>query len=230
MRNFQVKKLAGLDCIVTEKPGNQKAVILLHGYGADFRDLASLAVELDPEENYDWYFPNGILPVAIGPHVEGRAWFPIDMVALQASLQTGNRRPFADRVPEGLTRASEAIQELLGTVQKTHKTVVLGGFSQGAMVSLDVSLHSPEKPAALVQLSGSLVAMPRWEPQLARLAGIKVFQSHGQGDPILPFDASEDLARLFKQYEYELEFVHFPGGHEIPWNVMTSLRKFLSQV
>lgn len=230
MRNFQQKKLAGLDCIVTEKPGHQKAVILLHGYGADFRDLASLAVELDKDEEFDWYFPNGILPVAIGPHMEGRAWFPIDMEALQLSMMTGNRRPFADRVPEGLPRASEAIQSLLGEVQKTHKTVVLGGFSQGAMVSYDVTLHSPEKPAALLQLSGSLVALPRWEPLIGRLAGLKVFQSHGRGDPILPYTASEDLAGLFKKHQYDLEFVPFPGGHEIPWTVMTALQRFLHQV
>ncbi len=230
MRNFQLKNLAGLDCIVTEKPGNSKAVILLHGYGADFRDLASLAVELDEAENFDWFFPNGILPVAIGPHMEGRAWFPIDMVALEESMRTGNRRPFADRVPDGLTGASDAVQGLLGEVQRTHSTVILGGFSQGAMISLDVTLHAQHKPAALLQLSGSLLALPRWEPQLGRLSGLKVFQSHGRGDPILPFAASEDLAGLFKKHEYDLEFVHFSGGHEIPMNVMTALKKFLSHV
>lgn len=145
-------------------------------------------------------------------------------------MRTGNRRPFADRVPEGLGRASDAIQNLLAEVQKSHQTVVLGGFSQGAMISLDVTLHAPQKPAALLQLSGSLLALPRWEPQLARLSGLKVFQSHGRGDPILPYAASEDLAELFRKHEYNLEFVHFPGGHEIPMNVMTALKKFLAHV
>jgi phospholipase/carboxylesterase len=98
------------------------------------------------------------------------------------------------------------------------------------MVSLDVGLHSAQKPAALIQLSGSLLALPRWEPQLARLSGLKVFQSHGRGDPILPYAASEDLAGIFRKHEYELEFVHFPGGHEIPLNVMTALKKFLGQI
>ncbi|HYX39636.1 MAG TPA: hypothetical protein VE954_41590 [Oligoflexus sp.] len=230
MRNFQMKKMAGLDCVVTEKPGNQKAVILLHGYGADFRDLASLAVELDEAESYDWFFPNGILPVAIGPHMEGRAWFPIDMVALEESMRTGNRRPFADRVPDGLTQASEIVHNLLSEVQARYPKVILGGFSQGAMVSLDVALHSFQKPAALVQLSGSLLALPRWELQWARHTGLKVFQSHGRGDPILPYAASEDLAGIFKKHAYELEFVHFAGGHEIPLNVMTSLKKFMAQM
>lgn len=230
MRGFYQKKLAGLDCIVTEKSGNQKAMVMLHGYGADFRDLASLAMELDPDENFDWYFPNGILPIAIGPHMEGRAWFPIDMIALEQSMRTGDRRPFAARVPDGLSRASEMVQNLFQEVSQNHKAVVLGGFSQGAMVSCDVALHTPQKPAALVQLSGSLLALPRWEPLLSARAGLKVFQSHGRSDSILPYAASEELADLFRKSEYAHEFVPFSGGHEIPANVLNALRIFLSKV
>jgi len=230
MREFYQKQVAGLDCIVWEKPGNQKAIVLLHGYGADFRDLSALAPELDPQQNFDWYFPNGILSVPIGPHTEGRAWFPIDMIALQEAMLTGNRRPFANRIPDGLEHASQRMQKLLEELHPRYTKLIVGGFSQGAMLSCDVALHMQEAPAALLQLSSSLVAQARWEPLFAQRSGLKVFQSHGQSDPILPFQSAEELAKFFQIHNYALNFVHFSGAHEIPRIVLQKLQKFLQEI
>ncbi len=230
MGGFQHKQLSGLDCIVRDKPGNQKALVLLHGYGADFKDLCSLSTELDPENHFDWYFPNGTLRIPIGNHYEGRAWFAIDIVALEESMRTGNRAPFISRVPAGLAEASKLVQSLVEQLQTRYKSVSIGGFSQGAMVTCDVALQLKDGPAALIQLSGSLIALPRWEPLFAKKSGLRVFQSHGQMDPILAYAAAEDLRNLFQKNKYTLEFVPFSGAHEIPASVLRKLQEFLTKL
>lgn len=64
------------------------------------------------------------------------------------------------------------------------KRIVIGGFSQGAMLTTDVALHLPEPPAALLVLSGTYVAEPVWKPLVANRKGLKVLQQHGTNDQV----------------------------------------------
>ena len=84
--------------------------------------------------------------------------------------------------------------------------------------------------AGLVLLSGTLLAEPEWTPLLKRRAGLKVFMSHGQQDPLLPFGASERLRDLLGGAGASVEFVPFRGQHEIPMPVVSKLRAFLASV
>jgi len=74
--------LGGLE--VLEVPGDPQGatIILLHGYGADNRDLASLAKLCEIAPRPTWIFPNGPLTIRFSPFYSGKAWFPIDMTSL----------------------------------------------------------------------------------------------------------------------------------------------------
>ena len=74
--------------------------------------------------------------------------------------------------------------------------VVLGGFSQGAMLACDTALREGPKLAGLVVLSGTLVAEAEWAALFPTLRGTPVFQSHGTFDPLLPFQAAAMLRDL----------------------------------
>lgn len=107
-------------------------------------------------------------------------------------------------------------------------SVVLGGFSQGAMLATDVVLSGPERFAALVVLSGSIVKEKAWQARLGALTpGLPAFMSHGQSDPVLPFRIAEDLRDQLRAASADVTWVPFAGGHEIPWPVLERLRAFL---
>ena len=77
--------------------------------------------------------------------------------------------------------------------------VVLGGFSQGTVMSWAMTLAADRpRPAAVVALSGFLPRVPGYPLDPARLAGIPVAVAHGTLDPVIPFrfgaEAAETLA------------------------------------
>ncbi len=231
MENLVFERIADLDVLHLARPERRACVILLHGYGADFSDLTSLASIADPEQAWDWYFPNGHLEIPFSPLHSGRAWFPIDMVRLQYAQESGQKRPFADHTPAGLVAASEQVSLLFKTLQQSYPSVCLGGFSQGAMVSCDVALHSELKPTLLLQLSATFAAESRWENAVKiRPEVCPVLQAHGRHDTVLSFSAAEELNAFWEKHKFPHRFMPFQGGHEIPYDVLQALRLQLSEL
>ena len=115
--------------------------------------------------------------------------------------------------------------------------LVVGGFSQGAMLATDALLTSPGAARALVVLSGSIVAEEAWRAGLAASGEggtsapppAPVFMSHGKGDPVLPFQIADDLRGLLQAAHHDVTWVPFAGGHEIPSLVLAQLRSFLAR-
>jgi phospholipase/carboxylesterase len=131
-------------------------------------------------------------------------------------------------VPNGLVEARQMVSGLVDELAaKFPGPIVLGGFSQGAMLSLDVALHRPAPPAGLILMSGTLIAETEWQPRLASLAGVPVMQSHGREDAILPFDAAETLRDLLTAAGAKVDWQPFRGGHEIPQRVALAAAELL---
>ena len=101
------------------------------------------------------------------------------------------------RFPKGLAPARETMLAFLKEVERKFgadpRKTVLGGFSQGAMLSCDLMLRTTQPYAGLIQLSGTLLATQEWAPLLQKRKGLPVFQSHGMQDEILPYVGAERL-------------------------------------
>jgi phospholipase/carboxylesterase len=108
--------------------------------------------------------------------------------------------------------------------------IVLGGFSQGAMLSLDVALRSSHALSGLVLMSGTHIAAGEWEACFDRRKGLPVFMSHGMSDELLPFSVSERLGEVLRAHGMQVEWVPFRGGHGIPANVTAAAGAFLRRV
>ena len=116
-------------------------VVFLHGYGADGKDLIDLANPFSMAlPNATFISPDAPDPCAMSP--QGRQWFPIE------------------EIPNGAIKASES---LLNLIQKeaedlnlTFKDVVLIGFSQGAMMSMQCLLLNKFRLGAVIGYSGAL--------------------------------------------------------------------------
>ena len=213
--------------------GHGPLVLLLHGFGAPGDDLLSLADELDVPTGTRFVIPEGPLTLSFGPS-DARAWWLIDMARIAADRAAGRIRDLSNEIPRGLAPARETMLAFLKEVERTFgadpRKTVLGGFSQGAMLSCDVMLQSDCPYAGLVQLSGNLLAQQIWGPLIPKRKGMPVFQSHGMQDEILPYVGAERLRDTLSQSGLAVEWHRFRGGHEIPEPVLQRLGVFLTKV
>lgn len=233
-------QIAGLDVEIFQRStGTPRAVVVLcHGFGAPGDDLVGLAPALvDAHEALNdvrFVFPAAPLSLTQFGWADARAWWMIDMVAVQRLAGDPDAlREFRKLEPEGMAGARKAVHALVMQVADATKLpmskIMLGGFSQGAMIATDVALRLEEAPAGLVALSGTLLTEDVWRAKAKARSGLPVFQSHGRQDPILPFAAAEWLQQLFTEAGMQHEFVPFAGGHTIPPDVLRRLGTFLER-
>ena len=213
--------------------GRGPLVLLLHGFGAPGDDLVSLADDLTVPTGTRFVFPEGPLSLSFGPR-DARAWWLIDMARIAADQAAGRVRDLSQDIPKGLAPVREKMLAFLKEVEHTFgadpRKTVLGGFSQGAMLSCDVMLHSDRPYAGLVQLSGNALAQPLWGPLMPKRKGLPVFQSHGMQDEILPYVGAERLREVLLHAGLSVEWHSFRGGHEIPRAVLQRLGLFITKV
>ena len=129
-------------------------------------------------------FPEG--PLVTTPpqgRAGGRAWWRRDRL---------RRRPDRSRyAPPGLVAARAQVIAFLDQLEAQEGIdsgrVILGGFSQGAVLALDVALHDPRSLRGLAFLSGTIVNEPDWFARLSSRRGLPVFIAHSPQDTVLPF-------------------------------------------
>lgn len=199
-------------------------VILLHGWGAPGDDLVSLADEL-AAPGTRFLFPAAPLVERGG----GRAWWHLD--ARDRPAHAWNDQEVATHQPNAqVVAARTAIQTVLRTARARFqpKAIVLGGFSQGAMLSLDVALAAAPAVEKVVALSGVLLADSLPALKAPRTPRTPAFVSHGRRDEVLPFRAGDSAKSLLERHGHAVTWRPFDGGHEIPRAVLADLRKFLA--
>ncbi|HMR29986.1 MAG TPA: dienelactone hydrolase family protein [Geminicoccaceae bacterium] len=177
----------------------QRIVVLLHGVGADGRDLIDLVPMLRPAlPDTAFHAPDGPEPCDMAPF--GRQWF---------SLQ--DRRPEA--MLAGIRRSAPILDAYLDGLLERHalppKRLALLGFSQGTMMSLHVAPRRPEAIAGVLGFSGALLG-----PEL--LAGEArsrppVMLVHGDADDIVPVAALGMAVSGLKQAGFDVEGIVRPG-------------------
>ncbi len=145
------------------------ALVLLHGRGADERDLFPLLDLLDPERRLLGVTPGG--PHHLPPG--GRHWYAL------GGIPTPDPATFAATAPR--------LAAFLDGLPVPMDRVVLGGFSQGTVMSYAMSLGPGRpRPAGLVAMSGFLPRVADWPLEPERLRGVPVGIAHGTLDPVIP--------------------------------------------
>lgn len=225
-------KLEKIGPLKTLRYGNAseeaKKVVIFHGFGANAFDLFSLGEALDPKGEMQWYFPDGILTVPIGPGFTGKAWFPIDTTALEKAMASGEGVNYSDLRPRGMDEAVQRSLEFLQAIGFEPSRGYLGGFSQGSMMAVDLVKNLPVPPKGLMVYSGALVDQKGFAGKEIGFKGLKVFQSHGQQDPILPFSGAENLKHQLTKMGAQLDWSPFFGGHEIPFEVISRSKRLFA--
>ena len=232
MKFIDIGPLQGL---IVSSPGDTTALtlVLLHGYGASGSDLVGLASQLSSPAGLRFVFLQA--PIALDaetrPGRGARAWWPLDMLELQTIRSTREYQKLTNQSPPGIDGARAKLGEALDALVLDHGVdrtrLVLGGFSQGAMLSTDFALRDSSPLAGLVVLSGSLISEPAWTKLLPQRRNLPVFQSHSPDDQVLPYPLATRLAELMSEAGLKHQFVQFRGGHGISAAVLEGLGRFL---
>jgi len=193
------------------------ALVLLHGRGTDERDLLPLADALDPERRLVALTPRA--PWAF-PGQPGAHWYRVRRVGFP------DEETFSATYPR-LAGWLDALPEALGV---PWERTVLGGFSQGAVMSFALGL-GPDRPApaGILALSGFLASVPGFEPALDGRAGYPVALGHGAADPVISVDFARQARERLLGAGVDLLYRETPGmGHTIDPAFVQPLRAWLA--
>ncbi|HKR66967.1 MAG TPA: dienelactone hydrolase family protein [Thermoanaerobaculia bacterium] len=189
-------------------------VVTMHGRGADMHDLADLAPLFDPEGRIRFVFPNAPKPFEPYPGQSfGWTWFE-------------GWPPSQESVSESRAILLEFLDEI--TARYSTTSLVIAGFSQGAMMSLDVGLRTEKKLAGIIAMSGGLYEVEL--PDLARHRGLPVLIAHGSLDEVVPVNYARRARRVLEDAGLDVEYHEFPMGHQVAMEEAEAVKRFLQRV
>jgi phospholipase/carboxylesterase len=199
------------ELIPAEAEDSKRLFIMLHGLG-------------DSIEGYRWFpeamnlpWLNYLLVNAPDDYYGGYSWFDFQ----------GDMKP-------GIKRSRESLGELLDAQRAagfpTDQTV-LGGFSQGCLMSVEVGLRYSRRLAGIVGISGWV-----WQPDklLAELSSVafqqRLLMTHGLFDPMVPFEETRWQVNALKAAGLHIEWHEFPKPHTIAGELeMKVIRNFVGK-
>lgn len=197
------------------QPGSEPTVIAIHGLGATAEDLVPVAEALRLP-GVRWLFPQGWQPVR---HAFGMGWGWYDLPP--------DHRP---GILESRRRLLDLLEELAAAGTPLEHTV-LSGFSQGAVLSLDVGLRCASHLAGIAALSGYLFDPEALATELAPAQGqLPVFLAHGTFDDIVPIAGSRHAAEALRAAGLPVELHEYEMAHQITSEELVDLRRFLVRV
>jgi phospholipase/carboxylesterase len=177
-------------------------VIFVHSYGADGSDLISLADVLAQQlPNAVFLSPDAPEPCASSGF--GRQWFSIPWLdgSTQSSYLAGLARASDDF--SGFIAAQAAVEGL------TYSKICLFGFSQGAMICLQVAPRLNQPVAGVVACSGRLLEPDTLEPQMRVKPPVLLI--HGDQDQVVPFSDMAAAGQVLNEAGFDC-FGHVSKG------------------
>jgi len=205
--------------------GNGPVIVMLHGYGSRPEDFLAFSTRTDLPQGTRFIFPYA--PERTHPPrgpEGGFMWWPF------TSDFSDPRQLTFPGLPLARARVIALLDALEEELHVTSDRIVLGGFSQGAMLSMDVALHDARPLAGVMLLSGSLVDSAEWVPRMPSRRGLRVLQAHGRQDEVLPFGPAEELSVRLRESGVDVRFHPFEGAHEVPAEVSLAVRDFVNEV
>ena len=152
----------------------KNAIILLHGYGGDGKDISMLTLNWKRHmPNTVFICPNGHETCAINP--SGFQWFDLT-------------KDDPDYILDQSNKAEKKIQKFIEEIKREfdlkNNQICLSGFSQGCMISLNVGLTSEEKFSCIVGFSGKIIDQNNLKLRIKNSTDTLLI--HGDSDQVVP--------------------------------------------
>lgn len=196
--------------------GSEYLVIFMHGYGSDGKDMYGLSNAFDRILNDAiWLCPNAPSKTPMG----GYQWFPLSDIS-QRELDNGAEQagPWVlDFIAQALKHYNIAPENL-----------IIGGFSQGAMMSFYTALRLETAPAAVLAFSGALTSEDKLKDEIKSRP--PVFISHGEADPVVYASYANRADKALRDVNVPVETHIYPDyPHTIPPEGISDAFEFLKE-
>ncbi len=190
------------------------ALVLFHGRAADEHDLFPLLDVLDPERRLLGATARG--PLSLPPG--GAHWYVVERVGF----------PDPETFHSTYAQAGDWLDSLLGEHGIPPERAVLGGFSQGTVMSYALGLgQGRPRPGGIMALSGFIPTVDGWELDPANAAGLPVAIGHGSHDPVIVADFAREARERLEQAGAEVMFRESPMAHAIDPRFLAELPGWL---
>ena len=151
----------------------ESAIILLHGYGGDGKDISALSL------NWKRHLPNTVFICPNGPekcpiNPSGFQWFDLTKddpkYILQESINSEKK-------------LNQFIDEVRDEFSLEKNKICLSGFSQGCMMSINVGLTSNQEYNCIVGFSGKIIDQD--DLKLRKKVSTNTLLIHGDSDQVV---------------------------------------------
>ncbi len=133
----------------------------------------------------------------------------------------------ADPGPSLEQRLDSLTSELITTTGVAAGNIVLGGFSQGAGMTLTHGLLRPEAFKGLVVLSGFFRTAEEVRPKLPAQRSQPVFLAHGLKDQVVALEMGHETRSFLETAGYPVEYHEYDMAHSISGEELVDLCAWL---
>lgn len=170
----------------------KKALILIHGRGADARDILGLASHLNVSEY-----------ALFAPEATNNSWYPYSFLA-----EPEQNEPW-------LSSALDLLKEIVDEAMKqgiTRENIYLLGFSQGACLAVEFAARHAQKMGGIVALTGGLIGDKIYqENYTGDFNETPIFLSTGNPDPHVPVERVKESANILEKMNAQVHLKVYEG-------------------
>ena len=210
-----------LDTVIISPENNEpikNAVILLHGYGGDGKDISMLTLNWKRSlKNTVFLCPNAHEVCEINP--VGFQWFDLskddEEYILKKSLESENI-------------FIKYLEEIKSEFKISNNNIVLSGFSQGCMMSINLGVTSEEKFNCIVGFSGKIINSKNLQLRIKNKT--KILLIHGDQDEIVSSNSLLEAKDFFERNKFNIQTNLIKNcGHNIPIEASTLALNFIKK-
>ena len=196
----------------------KNAIILLHGYGGDGKDISMLTL------NWKRFLKNTIFlcPDAhevCGINPTGFQWF---------DLSSEDPEKILDESKKAENKIKQYINEINSYYKIKNSQICISGFSQGCMMSISVGLTSDESFNCIVGFSGKIIDKMDLKDRIKSKTNILLI--HGDADEIVPPNNLLDAKDFFIRNKLNIETLMIKNcDHHIPIEASSAALNFIKK-
>jgi phospholipase/carboxylesterase len=192
-------------------------LVLLHGRGADERDLEPLLEAIDPERRFIGVLPRG--PLSLPPG--GAHWYAVRQIGYP---DPGTFLSTFELLSSWLDATAEELAI-------PPERIVLAGFSQGAVMSYALGLAATRQPpAGILAMSGFIPRVDGFELDAHSRAGVPVSISHGAHDPVIGVQWGRDARDRLSRAGVAVRYREDPVAHTVSAGALAQARATLAGI
>ena len=195
----------------------QNAVILLHGYGGDGKDISMLTLNWKRFlKNTIFLCPDAHEICKINP--SGFQWFDI----------TEDKQTVLNESKKAENKLNKYIEEIKFAYKLKSSQICICGFSQGCMMSINIGLTSNESFNCIVGFSGKII--DKKDLSLRIKTKTNILMTHGDLDPIVPPSSLLDAKDFFIRQKINIETLMIKNcDHHIPIEASSAALNFIKR-